>query len=82
MITLTIDRSNVFREIESNIILKKIGDLSGQWDRLTSGRSKHDVFTTSNYGAAKFSAKYYEAVIAESDCDKVDQSELVEQPIF
>ena len=83
--TLTNDRANVFREIESNIILKKIGDLTGQWDRLTSGKSKHDVFihpTNLNYGAAKFSAKYYEAVIAESDCDKVDLNELVEQPIF
>jgi hypothetical protein len=83
LITLTIDRANAFREIESNIILKKIGDLTGQWDRLTSGKFKHpDLTCNNNYGAAKFSAKYYEAVIAESDCDKVDQSELVEQPIF
>jgi hypothetical protein len=82
LITLTIDRSNAFREIESNIILKKIGDLSAQWDGLTSGRSKHDVAPISNYGAAKFSAKYYEVAIAELDCDKVDQIELVWQPIF
>ena len=64
---------------------QKIGDLSGQWDRLTSGRSKHDLVpnpTASNYGAAKFSAKYYEVAIAELDCDKVDQGELVRQTIF
>jgi hypothetical protein len=84
LITLTIDRANVFREIESNIILKKIGDLSGQWDRLTSGKFKNEssLISRLNYGSARFSPKYYEAVIAESDCDKVDQIELVEQPIF
>jgi len=82
--TLTNDRADVFREIESNIILKKIGDLTGQWDRLTSGKFKHNVVYNleSNYGAAKFSAKYYEGVVAESNCDKVDSNELVEQVIF
>jgi len=84
LITLTIDRANVFREIESNIILKKIGDLTGQWDRLTSGKLKNpDLTCNNNYGAAKFSSKYYEQVVAELDCDKVvDPSELVEQVIF
>jgi hypothetical protein len=84
LITLTIDRANVFREIESNIILKKIGDLTGQWDRLTSGKFKNpDPTCNINYGASKFSSKYYEGVVAELDCDKVvDPSELVEQVIF
>jgi hypothetical protein len=29
---------NVFRELKSNILLEKIGDLSKQWDTLTSGK--------------------------------------------
>ncbi len=34
------------------------------------------------FGRIQKHTKYYEKVIAEFDCDKIDQNELVEQPIF